>query len=1112
MGLHSSGAQPTRLAGIQVQTSSLGVQIPIVWGTARLKCNLIWYANFKAKAQKTGKGGSVTTGYSYTADLILAICEGPIASIKTVWVDSKQFTNGAKTALQQAGLSMATGALGQAVWSYLASNYPNQALGYSGLCIAYAASYPLGSGAGTPQHNFEVVSNFTGGTANVDANPKDVLTDFFTNGRYGLPLWGAGLLDATSFATYSTYCLAANLLLSPVIDQARQASDFLQEIMTATNSNLLWSEGLLKIVVYGDTAATGNGATFTPNLTPVYALTDDQFIPKQDGEDPIFVDLEDQSDAYNTVRVEFLDRSNQYSSAIATATDSANVSQYGRRIQDPTSLHCICDATVAQNAAQLLLQRTLYVRKQYKFTLDWRFALLEPGDLVTLTHPELGLAAYAVRIIQIDEDEDGLLEITAEDFLVGVSHTPQYTLQQGLGYQANQGVDPGSVEANLLIWSEDLTQSAWSKTNCTIGGASLTGPDGSTINKNLITSSAAGTVTLLQQVTAGALPGRNLVFSMWLQEGTFPGTVTVRVQSSNGATLVDTVVSPHVPTGVWTRYSAAIAMGASADTVVNVVITFTATAANQTLWAWGAQLTEGLDLRDYAKSGSALNGPLIFNPPAVLTPAGIETWAAVNGGANWGGANVWLSIDNSNYELVGTITTGSRYGRSTASFASHADPDTTDTLSLDLGPSASSGALTSATNATADNGGTLSLLGSELICFSTVSLTGTDRYNLTTYIRRGYLNTPIAAHSADEPFVRLDGAPFQIPYFTTNINQTVYAKFQSFNLWGLAAQDLSVCRAYSFLPFPQQPASPGASAWTAVGGQVSNAGQSLPAILITGASDNGSAQAIEFDYRVNGTSQWLPGAFVSNQTTSLNITQGIAAQQKYDVSVVYIVNGVPSVRTIIATGITVGSVSTGAKAGDTIVNASATGAGQTVTLPAGSYTHVDIVLTGFPGAGNGTQSGGGGGGGKGGGGTTDVDVGGGGAGVVVVKGFPVTAGSTVLTFTIPSAVGNDATCTATGLSLTAHAGTNATTTTAGTGAAASTGNTATGATSVTAYAGHNGALTDTWDGGGAADINGTYHDNTTDPSVGSLPGQAGVGTPFTQNAGGGANLLVIARA
>src|SRR5581483_4675129 len=258
--------------------------------------------------------------------------------------------------------------------------------------------------------------------------------------------------------------------------------------------------------------------------------------------------------------------------------------------------------------------------------------------------------------------------------------------------------------------------------------------------------------------------------------------------------------------------------------------------------------------------------------------------------------------------------------------------------------------------------------------------------------------------------------------------------------------------------------------------------------------------------------QWLPGVFVSNQTTSLNITQGIAAQQKYDVSVVYIVNGVPSVRTIIATGITVGSVSTGAKAGDTIVNASATGAGQTVTLPAGSYTHVDIVLTGFPGAGNGTQSGGGGGGGKGGGGTTDVDVGGGGAGVVVVKGFPVTAGSTVLTFTIPSAVGNDATCTATGLSLTAHAGTNATTTTAGTGAAASTGNTATGATSVTAYAGHNGALTDTWDGGGAADINGTYHDNTTDPSVGSLPGQAGVGTPFTQNAGGGANLLVIARA
>ena len=43
MGGKSSASAPTRYAGIQVQTSALGVEVPIVWGTARCKCNLVWY-------------------------------------------------------------------------------------------------------------------------------------------------------------------------------------------------------------------------------------------------------------------------------------------------------------------------------------------------------------------------------------------------------------------------------------------------------------------------------------------------------------------------------------------------------------------------------------------------------------------------------------------------------------------------------------------------------------------------------------------------------------------------------------------------------------------------------------------------------------------------------------------------------------------------------------------------------------------------------------------------------------------------------------------------------------------------------------------------------------
>src|SRR6202035_1896063 len=115
--------------------------------------------------------------------------------------------------------------------------------------------------------------------------------------------------------------------------------------------------------------------------------------------------------------------------------------------------------------------------------------------------------------------------------------------------------------------------------------------------------------------------------------------------------------------------------------------------------------------------------------------------------------------------------------------------------------------------------------------------------------------------------------------------------------------------------------------------------------------------------------------------------------------------------------------------------------------------------------------------------------------------FPAVAGD-VFTYTLPSAVGSDATVSKTGLGLTAHSGANATASASGAGAAASTGNTATGSSSLNSYAGRGGGLTDAWDGGGPGatiDVpSGTVTtpgaDNTTDQSAGMIPGQGGAGS------------------
>ena len=61
--------------------------------------NVIWYANFQAHVEIGGKGGGKGGGgktgktgsspnYVYTADIIMGICEGPIAGVGKVWQTS----------------------------------------------------------------------------------------------------------------------------------------------------------------------------------------------------------------------------------------------------------------------------------------------------------------------------------------------------------------------------------------------------------------------------------------------------------------------------------------------------------------------------------------------------------------------------------------------------------------------------------------------------------------------------------------------------------------------------------------------------------------------------------------------------------------------------------------------------------------------------------------------------------------------------------------------------------------------------------------------------------------------------------------------------------------
>src|SRR5580698_9339026 len=128
--------------GLQIQTAVNALPIPVVWGESKLAPNVVWYDNFQTHTQQGGggkggvfAGGGTTTGYSYSASVIMALCEGPITGINQIWRDQSTYT------LASLGLSLFTGTTPQSTWSYLASAYPSQALAYQGSAYVCAANY-----------------------------------------------------------------------------------------------------------------------------------------------------------------------------------------------------------------------------------------------------------------------------------------------------------------------------------------------------------------------------------------------------------------------------------------------------------------------------------------------------------------------------------------------------------------------------------------------------------------------------------------------------------------------------------------------------------------------------------------------------------------------------------------------------------------------------------------------------------------------------------------------------------------------------------------------------------------------------------------------------------
>ena len=269
----NAGQKPD-YTGLQLQTSVNTLPVPIVWGKTKVAANVIWYTNFQTHGGSGGKGGffASQSGYTYSADVIMALCEGPVTGIEIIWRDQSVYT------LADLSLTFFNGSTPQTTWGYLAANDPVEALSYQGTAYACAASYALGDEADIGNHNFEIIGVLAGtGVNGIDADPAQVINDFLTNPQYGAGFDPASIDATTLFgsggdASLQTYCRALGLAFSPALTDQEQGSSILARWLQLLNCAAVWSGGMLKFIPYGDQAIAAGNVTQTvqyPIPTPV---------------------------------------------------------------------------------------------------------------------------------------------------------------------------------------------------------------------------------------------------------------------------------------------------------------------------------------------------------------------------------------------------------------------------------------------------------------------------------------------------------------------------------------------------------------------------------------------------------------------------------------------------------------------------------------------------------------------------------------------------------------------------------------------------------------------------------------------------------------------------
>ena len=316
------------------------------------------------------------------------------------------------------------GLLGQETWSYLTSAHPSQAIPYNESCYAAFQQAYLGMSASPPVHSFEVMGLDVIGGGVLDASPVDCLYRILTDPDIGIGFPSANIDNASWYSNSNsaeTWCQSLGFFISQALTNQQTVASVCGRWLEAFQIAAFYSEGMLKLVPFGDQSWTGTyvgkSVEYIPKVSAVVSLDDNDFLSTSSkAKDPIKFTRSPWADAYNYVQLIYLNRLNAYNEDHVYEQDEAMIERFGMRPEPPTTYDFITSGPTAAAVANLRLKRNVTIRNTYTFHLSHRYGYLEPMDVVNITDTRLGLNAVPVRITRVVNNYKNGLTITAEDF------------------------------------------------------------------------------------------------------------------------------------------------------------------------------------------------------------------------------------------------------------------------------------------------------------------------------------------------------------------------------------------------------------------------------------------------------------------------------------------------------------------------------------------------------------------------------------------------------------------------------------------------------------------------------------------------------------------------